>query len=316
MTYTVYMTHRNGSAVVVRDVHKAFGAKSVLAGVWVEIPRGTVYALLGPNGAGKTTLVHILSTLVPADRGSVTVAGADVATQRHLVRERISLTGQFATVDEVLTGRENLRLAAALLGVPRRDRPDLVDRTLARFDLAESADRPARTYSGGQRRRLDLAISLLRTPEVLILDEPTTGLDTRSRQQVWRFIRELTGHGVTVLLTTQYLDEADALADRIGVLHQGRIVAEGTPAELKARVGDERVAIVDATGATVAERVTDGTPAGVARALAELDGGSTNRTDLHVYLRRPSLDDVFLALTDNPGPADLAHPTPTVRSAS
>ena len=312
------MTHRSGPAVAVEDVHKAFGPTRVLAGVSLEIPPGTIYALLGPNGAGKTTLVHILSTLVRADRGSVTVAGADVATQSHLVRERISLTGQFATVDEVLTGRENLRLAAALLGVPRRGRADLVERMLTHFDLAESADRPARTYSGGMRRRLDLAISLLRTPEVLILDEPTTGLDARSRQQVWGFVRELTGDGVTVLLTTQYLDEADALADRVGVLHHGRVVAEGTPAELKARVGDERVAIVDAAGTVVAERVTDGTPAGVARALAELDGVSTGRTDLHVDIRRPSLDDVFLALTGDPAAAGVADPTATrlVRSAS
>jgi len=318
MAYTVYMTHRNGPAVVVRDVHKAFGPTRVLTGVSLEIPRGTVYALLGPNGAGKTTLVHILSTLVPADRGSVTVAGADVATERHLVRQRISLTGQFATVDEVLTGRENLRLMAALLGVPRRDRPGLVEQMLTRFDLTESADRPARTYSGGQRRRLDLAISLLRTPEVLILDEPTTGLDTRSRQQVWRFVRELAEQGVTVLLTTQYLEEADALADRIGVLHHGRIVAEGTPAELKARVGDERVALVDAAGVVVAERVTDGTPAGVARALAELDAVAADRTDLNVDVRRPTLDDVFLALTGETGPEGVGHPTPTglVRSAS
>jgi ABC-2 type transport system ATP-binding protein len=304
------MTHRNEPAVVVRDVHKAFGRTTVLAGVSLEIPRGTIYALLGPNGAGKTTLVHILSTLVPADRGTVTVAGADVATQRHLVRERISLTGQFATVDEVLTGRENLRLIAALLGVPRRDRSDLVAQTLTRFDLAGSADRPARTYSGGVRRRLDLAISLLRTPEVLILDEPTTGLDTRSRQQVWRLVRELTGHGVTVLLTSQYLDEADALADRIGVLHRGRIVAEGTPAELKARVGDERVALVDAAGTIVAERVTDGTPAGVSRALSELDGLAAERADLHVEIRRPTLDDVFLALTGDP----VSNPTEDISS--
>lgn len=308
MPYTVYMAHRNGLAVVVRDVHKAYGPKQVLTGVSLEIPRGTIYALLGPNGAGKTTLVHILSTLVPADRGSVTVAGADVATQSRLVRERISLTGQFATVDEVLTGRENLRLVAALLGVPRPERRALVDEMLVRFDLGEAADRPARTYSGGMRRRLDLAISLLRTPEVLVLDEPTTGLDTRSRQHLYHVIRELTGHGVTVLLTTQYLDEADALADRIGVLNGGRVVAEGTAAELKASVGDERVALVDAAGEVVAERVTDGTPAGVARALAELNGVAADRTDLHVHLRRPSLDDVFLALTGDTMAASVATP--------
>ena len=316
MSYTADVIHSNDLAVVVQQVYKSFGATQVLNGVSLQLSRGTIYALLGPNGAGKTTLVNILTTLVPADRGSVTVAGADIATQPRLVRQRISVTGQFAAVDEVLTGRENLLLMAALLGVPSRARRDLVAGMLARFDLTGAADRRVRTYSGGMRRRLDLAISLLRVPDVLFLDEPTTGLDTRSRRQLWSTIGELTSQGVTVLLTTQYLDEADALADRVGVLHRGRIVAEGTPTELRAAVGDERVALVDAAGALVAERATDGTPAAVARALAELDSAYADRDDLHVHVRRPSLDDVFLALTADTATTHVDHLMTTPEGSS
>ena len=284
-------------AVVVRDLRKRYGEKIVLDGVDLEIPRGIVYALLGANGAGKTTLIHILTTLVAADAGTAEVAGADVVRQARAVHDRISLTGQFAAVDEVLTGAENLRMTAALLGVPRRERDTVVGALLDRFDLADAADRPARTYSGGMRRRLDLAISLVRTPEVLFLDEPTTGLDTRSRQELWTFIGELAGHGVTVVLTTQYLEEADALADRVGVLHGGRIVAEGTPADLKASVGSERLVLLDAGGGVVAEHPTDGTLAGLRRAVDSLDAdGGT-----HAQLRRPTLDDVFLSLTTRSG---------------
>ncbi|GAA2740117.1 ABC transporter ATP-binding protein [Terrabacter aerolatus] len=210
---------------------KAYGDQQVLRGVDLVVPRGTVLALLGSNGAGKTTAVRILSTLLRADSGSASVDGHDVATEAARVRASISLTGQFAAVDEILTGRENLVLVAELRRLERPDR--VADELLARFDLVDAAERRTATYSGGMRRRLDIAMSLIGDPPVLFLDEPTTGLDPQSRNEVWRTVRELAGHGTTVLLTTQYLEEAEQLADRIAILHEGRIIAEGTLAELR-----------------------------------------------------------------------------------
>ena len=221
----------SGPAIAVRGVTKSFGELDVLAGVDLEVESGAVFALLGSNGAGKTTLVRILATLLSADSGSASVAGHDVATQAAAVREAISLTGQFAAVDEMLTGRENLVLIAKLRHL---DRPrELADAMLAQFALTDAGGRRAGTYSGGMRRRLDIAMSLVGLPSVIFLDEPTTGLDPEARIEVWRAVRELAAGGTTVLLTTQYLEEAEALADRIAILHTGRILVEGTLAELQ-----------------------------------------------------------------------------------
>ncbi|MGL5816014.1 MAG: ABC transporter ATP-binding protein [Phycicoccus sp.] len=219
-------------AIELVGLTKSFTDVEVLRGVDLRVPPGTVQALLGSNGAGKTTVVRILSTLLRADGGSATVGGYDVVTEAARVRESVSLTGQFAAVDEVLTGRENLVLVAQLRHLP--DAGGVADALLARFDLVGAADRRAGTYSGGMKRRLDIAMSLVGDPPVLFLDEPTTGLDPQSRLEVWRTVEELAGHGTTVLLTTQYLDEAEQLADRIAILHGGRIIAEGTLADLKA----------------------------------------------------------------------------------
>ncbi len=219
------------AAIRVWGLEKSYGELPVLKGVDFEVARGSILALLGSNGAGKTTAVKILSTLLKPEAGSVTVAGADVATQPADVRESISLTGQFAAVDEILTGRENLVLVARLRHL--KDTDALAEDLLARFQLTEAADRPVATYSGGMRRRLDIAMSLIGNPAVIFLDEPTTGLDPQGRAEVWSSVRELAGRGTTVLLTTQYLDEAERLADRIAILHGGRIIANGTLAELK-----------------------------------------------------------------------------------
>ena len=219
------------AAIEIAGLTKSYGDTAVLKGVDLTVPAGTIQALLGSNGAGKTTAVRILSTLLRADGGTATVNGHDVATSPADVRRSISLTGQFAAVDEVLTGRENLVLVAQLRRVG--DAGAVAGALLERFGLVEAADRRAATYSGGMRRRLDIAMSLIGEPPVLFLDEPTTGLDPQSRLEVWKTVRELAGHGTTVLLTTQYLDEAEQLADRIAVLHEGRIIADGTLAELK-----------------------------------------------------------------------------------
>ncbi|HEY1818886.1 MAG TPA: ATP-binding cassette domain-containing protein [Trebonia sp.] len=227
MTYTV-------NAV---GISKAFGGKTVLDGVDLAVPAGQIVALLGPNGAGKTTLIRILATLLRPDAGTATVAGHDLLADPVGVRRAISLTGQYAAVDDTLTGEENLRMMARLRHLPPRAARDRADRLLAEFDLADARRRLVKTYSGGMRRRLDLAISLLARPELLFLDEPTTGLDPRSRDQLWSAVKDLARDGVTVLLTTQYLAEAEALADNIAVLHQGRIVAEGTASQLKSDLG-------------------------------------------------------------------------------
>ena len=230
-------------AIEVAGLTKSYGDHSVLKGVDFEVTPGGIFALLGSNGAGKTTVVKVLSTLLEADGGSAAVNGYDVATQGAKVRESISLTGQFAAVDEVLTGRENLILVAQLRRV--REPKKVADELLQRFDLAEAGGRRAGTYSGGMRRRLDIAMSLIGDPPVIFLDEPTTGLDPQSRIEVWRTVANLAAQGTTVLLTTQYLDEAENLADQIAVLHDGRIIANGTLAELKALMPPAKVEYVE-----------------------------------------------------------------------
>ena len=280
--------------IAVRGVSKSFGRTEVLRDLDLTVERGSVFALLGPNGAGKTTLINILSTLVSPDSGTATVAGFDVVTQREQVKRSISVTGQSAAVDEVLTGEENLRMMGRLSGLSTAESARRAAELLERFELVDAARKRVKTYSGGMRRRLDLGISLLLTPPVVFLDEPTTGLDTRSRQDLWEVIRSLAAGGTTILLTTQYLEEADQLADRIAVLEHGQIVAEGTPVELKARIGGEVLALHDGNGEIVSEVATDGTVAGLRRALASLDDAAS------VSLRRPSLDDVFLAVTGAP----------------
>ena len=280
--------------ITLRGIGKRFGKTEVLRDLDLTVERGTVFALLGPNGAGKTTIINILSTLIAPDAGTATVAGFDVVRQREQVKRSISVTGQSAALDEVLTGEENLRMMAALSGLSAGDARRRSRQLLERFELGDAAHKRAKTYSGGMRRRLDLAISLLLTPPVVFLDEPTTRLDTRSKFELWDSIRSLAELGTTVLLTTQYLEEADQLADRIAVLDGGRIVAEGTAAELKARIGGEVLAVHDPRGEVIRELPTDGTLAGLRAALATLDRDADGEA---VSLRRPSLDDVFLAVT-------------------
>ncbi|GIG35257.1 ATP-binding cassette domain-containing protein [Cellulomonas pakistanensis] len=287
-----------------RALRKAFGSTTVLTGVDLAVPRGQVLGLLGPNGAGKTTTVEVLSTLLRPDGGSATVAGHDVVREPGRVREAISLTGQYAAVDELLTGRENLRLMARLAHLPRAAGRARGEELLGLFDLGDAADRLVRTYSGGMRRRLDLAVGLLTRPAVLFLDEPTTGLDPRSRSDLWAVIRDVVAQGATVLLTTQYLDEADALADRVAVLDHGRVIAQGTAAELKRQVGAAHVELQLADGRT--ERVaTDASVPDVRRILADVE---TRRLPVESWrVAVPTLDDVFLTLTGRP--ADTASPS-------
>ena len=237
----VHMTTTH--TIQIAGLTKSYGDHEVLKGVDLAVPPGSIYALLGSNGAGKTTVVKILSTLMRADGGTAHVNGFDVASEGAQVRESISLTGQFAAVDEILTGRENLVLVAQLRHLPKAGA--IAEQLLERFDLVDAADRPAATYSGGMRRRLDIAMSLIGDPPVIFLDEPTTGLDPQARLEVWSVVQELAGRGTTVLLTTQYLDEAEHLADRIAILHRGRIIADGTLAELKALLPPARIEYVE-----------------------------------------------------------------------
>jgi ABC-2 type transport system ATP-binding protein len=284
-------------AIDVRGLRKRFGDHTVLDHLDLHVRPGEIYALLGPNGAGKTTTISILTTLLRPDAGTARVAAVDVAADPVGVQQRIALTGQSAAVDDVLTGRENLVMLGRLSGLSARAARTRASELLARFDLVTAGARRVSTYSGGMRRRLDLALSFVVTPQVLFLDEPTTGLDTRSRRELWDVIRSLADAGMTVFLTTQYLEEADQLADRISVLEGGRIVATGTAAELKARVGGDTVELHDESGMLLRAVPTDGTVSGVRAALDALDAEGSVGV---VTLRRPSLDDVFLALTDAP----------------
>jgi len=300
----------DSSAIAVTGLRKTYGDKIVLDGIDFEVAAGSVFSMLGPNGAGKTTTVNILATLMRADAGTVRVAGHDVAAETKKVRAAIGVTGQFAAVDELLSGRENLQLMADL----RRIRGGrVVDGLLERFDLVEAAPKLVSTYSGGMRRKLDLAMTLVVAPRIIFLDEPTTGLDPRSRRAMWDIVRELVAEGTTIFLTTQYLDEADQLADRLAVLDQGRLVAEGTPAELKRRVPGTHVRLRFTSAAEL--DAAAGILAGSTREEAELtlrvpsDGGSRSlralldRLDEHSVnaeefsVHTPDLDDVFFALT-------------------
>jgi ABC-2 type transport system ATP-binding protein len=298
------------AAISVRGLHMSFGGRRVLDGLALEVRRGEVFALLGPNGAGKTTTINVLTTLLRPDAGAVFVAGVDVAGDPDGVRQRISLSGLSVAVDDMLTANENLVMLGRLSGLSMRVARVRSVELLDRFDLASAATRKVSTYSGGMRRRLDLALSFVVTPEVLFLDEPTTGLDTRSRRELWGVIRGLAAGGTTVFLTTQYLEEADQLADRIAVLDEGRIVALGTPAELKARVGGDSVELRDESGRLVREVPTDGSVTGLRRALDALDEAGEEGT---VSLHRPTLDDVFLALTAHRRDADTSTSRTTAK---
>ncbi|TDD41637.1 ATP-binding cassette domain-containing protein [Saccharopolyspora elongata] len=305
------------SAIAVRGLRKSFGDKVVLDGIDLDIPQGSIYSLLGPNGAGKTTTVQILSTLIRADAGHIRVAGHDLADDPDAVRAAIGVTGQFSAVDNLLTAEENLLLMADLHHLRRPVGRRRAAELLERFDLVEAGRKPVVTYSGGMRRRLDLAMTLVGDPRVIFLDEPTTGLDPRSRRTMWQIIRDLVAGGVTIFLNTQYLEEADQLADRIAVLDHGRLVAEGTAAELKRRVPGGHVSLRFAGAAELAtaarnfrdvarddEALTlqipnDGSIPALRGLLDRLDAESIKPDALSVHT--PDLDDVFLALTGRPG---------------
>ncbi|SOD62828.1 ABC-2 type transport system ATP-binding protein [Streptomyces zhaozhouensis] len=310
-------TNLGPPALSATAVRKAYGDHEVLSGIDLDIPPGSVFALLGPNGAGKTTMVHILSTLIRADSGDIQVAGHDAARAPDAIRAAIGVTGQFSAVDGFLTGEENLLLMADLHHLPRRERRQRATDLLARFDLVDAARKPAATYSGGMRRRLDLAMTLVGRPRVIFLDEPTTGLDPRSRRTMWDTIRRLvTDEGVTIFLTTQYLDEADHLADRIAVLHQGTIVAQGTAQELKRHVGGGHITLrfADARDHDHAARTLNvtsrndealtlqvasrGDIRSLRALLDRLDRASLTVEELQIHT--PDLDDVFFALTGDP----------------
>jgi ABC-2 type transport system ATP-binding protein len=310
-------------AIMTTDLRKAYGRKTVLDGIDLRVPAGTVFALLGPNGAGKTTTVRILSTLIEADGGQASVAGHDLAAAPEAVRRVIGVTGQFSAVDNLLSARENLILMADLYRLGRRPGRHRAAALLERFGLSEAADQPISTYSGGMRRRLDLAMTLVGEPRVIFLDESTAGLDPRSRRELWAIVRELVADGVTIFLTTQYLEEADQLAGLIGVLDGGRIVAEGTAAELKRLVPGGHITVhfagpaaltaaavaLAATGLVNEERATvavdgdaltaqlpsDGSIGSLRSVLDRLDAAGIAVEDLSVHT--PDLDDVFLALT-------------------
>src|SRR5689334_1224566 len=303
-------------AIEAIDLVKRFGENTAVDGVSFTVPSGTVLGLLGPNGAGKTTTVRMMTTLTKPTSGTARVAGYDVCEQPDMVRRSMGLTGQVATVDELLTGRENIRMIGALYGIRRRELARLSDQLLQQFSIADAADRPVKSYSGGMRRRLDLAVSLLASPPVLFLDEPTTGLDPRSRTELWEVLRGLVDGGTTLLLTTQYLEEADQLADNIVVMDKGRVIAEGTPHQLKRQAGNASlvVTVSRADDLAAAEALMRKSGAEVfvdtgARQLTSAAEGLDDMTTVAGRLRdsaididdiglsRPSLDDVFLRLT-------------------
>ncbi|ALC20297.1 daunorubicin resistance protein DrrA family ABC transporter ATP-binding protein [Streptomyces pristinaespiralis] len=305
-------------AIAAHGLHKSYGDRTVLDGIDLTVPEGTVFALLGPNGAGKTTAVKILSTLVTADGGRAEVAGHDLAASPQAVRAAIGVTGQFSAVDGLITGEENMLLMADLHHLPRAEGRRVAAELLERFDLVEAAKKPASTYSGGMKRRLDIAMTLVGNPRIIFLDEPTTGLDPRARHNMWGVIRELVAGGVTVFLTTQYLEEADELADRIAVLNGGRIVAEGSADELKRLIpgGHVRLRFTDPaayrSAASVLRDVTrddealslripgDGSQRELRSILDRLDSAGIEADELTVHT--PDLDDVFFALTGSDVP--------------
>ena len=309
------MKNATRNAISVNGLRKAYGGKVVLEGVDLSIGEGEVFGLLGPNGAGKTTIVRILSTLIPADAGTVSVLGHDLRTEAGAVRSLIGVTGQFSAVDNLLTGEENLLLMGRLQHLPATERRATTARLLERFDLVEAARRTPATYSGGMTRRLDIAMTLMGRPRLIFLDEPTTGLDPRSRHTMWQLIRDLAAEGVTILLTTQYLEEADRLADRIAVLDRGRVVAQGTPEQLKRRIPGAHILLrfADAASLDAAVRAlpegsreenelvlripNEGGIRSLREVLARLgDGVAVEDLSIHT----PDLDDVFFALTVNP----------------
>ena len=305
------------AAITARGLRKSFGEKKVLDGIDLTVPQGTILALLGPNGAGKTTAVHLLTTYLRPDAGEIRIAGQDPSANPQAVRRAIGVTGQFSAVDGYLTGRENLMLMADLHLLPKQVGRSRAAQLLERFELTEAADKPASTYSGGMKRKLDLAMTLVGEPKVIFLDEPTTGLDPRSRRTMWEIIRGLVAQGTTILLTTQYLDEADQLADRVAVLDGGRIVAEGTPAELKARIPGGHIELTFADRAGLDAAATLLTPTGrdddaltlqlpgdgrvntLRTLLRRLEDGAVEVEALAVHT--PDLDDVFFALTGKKG---------------
>jgi ABC-2 type transport system ATP-binding protein len=307
-------------------LRKSYGDKTVLDGVDLRIPAGSVFALLGPNGAGKTTVVKILSTLISADDGQAQVAGHDLAASPQAVRAAIGVTGQFSAVDGLITGEENMLLMADLHHLTKTEGRRVTAELLERFDLTEAATKPASTYSGGMKRRLDIAMTLVGSPHIIFLDEPTTGLDPRSRHNMWQIIRELVTTGVTVLLTTQYLEEADQLADRIAVLHNGTIAAEGTADELKRIIpgGHVQLRFTDPTAYRQATALltdaapdddalslrvpNDGSQRALRTLLDRLDTAGVEATELTVHT--PDLDDVFFALTDDQAPANTDRKNP------
>jgi ABC-2 type transport system ATP-binding protein len=312
-------------AILAEGLVKRFGKTEALRGLNLRVEEGTVLGLLGPNGAGKTTAVRIFATLLTPDAGRATVAGLDVVTQADALRSQIGLTGQYAAVDEYLTGRENLEMVGRLYHLSPRDAKRRAEELLERFDLTDAAGRIAKTYSGGMRRRLDLAAGLVLAPPVLFLDEPTTGLDPRSRLAMWDVIRELVADGTTLLLTTQYLEEADRLANQIAVIDHGLVIAEGTADELKSRVGGERLALTLAAGSDREAAIralasyavgepqvdpeegtllvpVDNRTGLLASVIRELDAAGVQIDD--IALRRPTLDDVFLALTGHAAEAE------------
>lgn len=309
-------------AITVSGLTKAYGSNQVLRGIDLQIKRGTMLALLGPNGAGKTTIVRILSTLLKYDSGQVTIEGYDVAKEAGKVRQVIGLTGQSAAVDELLTGRENLIMMGRLYRLTKASASTRASELLADFDLVDAANRPAKTYSGGMRRRLDLAVSLIAAPPVIFLDEPTTGLDPRSRLGMWSIIKRLLASGTTILLTTQYLEEADQLADQIVVIDGGKVIAAGTSAELKSKVGKDRLELVFANAKALqaaktalandivstdnkeysASLVIIDTNTDVKRVLDKLVAAKVSVQSMAVH--KPTLDDVFLSLTGKSNQAD------------